>query len=385
MRVEDFTTDSDRPTNYYYFEILRDYLGGNLDKVFTGEFVWPRQIDLHLPGDGKRGCNFHCLHCQGRYYDQTLSTEWVPKAFRLVEKLEGRMPFVVVGGQYTEPLLSPDLMPAMRLAKRTGCFFGTHTNGSLLLQLEKDQGFLSEYCELATSQQDYLSCSLDAGLPESHMKSKRLQKNWFDGIIAGLARIAEIRGDKKFPTLRIVYLMNEWNTSPEEIANIVSVAKQIGVDSLRFSIPYDNYNHDFDTVRKYKADVEVPLNVPYYELVEPYLSESSDVKPFIFWITPEAQDVDQMNYKQCLFGYFQITLGADGYVYRCSSAASPTLDYNRLGETTDDLERFKTMIMQNQSPYWDPQICFNRSGRCNRCAVEINNAWRDIYSKEREK
>jgi len=179
--------------------------------------------------------------------------------------------------------------------------------------------------------------------------------------------------------------MNKWNSSPRELATIVDIAHEIGVDSLRLSIPYDNYGRDFDTVRKYKAAVEVPLRIPYYELVELYLSESADEKPFVFWISPEAQDVDQMRYKQCLFGYFQITLGADGYTYRCSSAASPTMKFNRLGKVTDDLEKFKEQVWRNQSPKWDPAICVANNCRCNRCAVEINNAWRDVYSPEARK
>jgi len=379
MQVEKFITDSDRPTNYYYFELLKDYLGGDLSCIFTDKLVYPRQLDIHLPGDGKRGCNFHCLHCQGRYYDQVVDDSWVPLAFSLVKKLNGVIPFIVVGGQYTEPLLSPDLMPLMRLTKKYGSYFGTHTNGSLLMERQGNEGLISEYCELATSPQDYLSCSLDAGFPESHMKSKRLKKNWFDSIIEGMALAAKLRGNKDYPTLRIVYLMNEWNSSPEEIANIVRLSKEIGVDSLRFSIPYDNYNKPFDEVRKYKAAVEVPLRVPKYELIKPYLSKDNNEKPFIFWITPEAQDVDQMRYEYCLFGYFQITFGADGYVYRCSSAASPSMAFNRLGKITDDLDKFRDMVRRNQSPDWKPETCVKNNCRCNRCAVEINNAWRDVY------
>ena len=50
MQVEEFTTGSDRPTNYYYFELLKDFLGGDLSRVFTDETVLPRQLDVHLPG-----------------------------------------------------------------------------------------------------------------------------------------------------------------------------------------------------------------------------------------------------------------------------------------------------------------------------------------------
>jgi len=389
MKVEDFvaSTDAKRPDNdglsgYYYFELLKEYLGGNLDRVFTDEVVYPRQFDVHLPGDGRRGCNFHCLHCQGRYFQQTLDTAWIPRMFSLVRQLDGRIPFIVVGGQYTEPTLSPDLMPLMRLTKETGSCFGCHSNGSKLVELEQKQGLMTEYVELSNSPQDYFSCSLDAGFAKSHMISKRLDRDHFSTIIDGLRMFADIRGDKPFPKLRVVYLFNKWNSSPKEVENIVKLAKEIGVDSLRFSIPYDNYNRDFDKVREYKKKVEVPMRIPYYNLVKPYLSENATDKPFIFWIAPEAQDIDQMNYKQCLFGYFQITLGADGYVYRCSSCAAPSMAFNRLGKVTDDMDKFMYQVKLNQSPKWNPAVCFLNNGRCNRCAVEINNAWRDQYGPD---
>ena len=52
--------------------------------------------------------------------------------------------------------------------------------------------------------------------------------------------------------------MNKANSSPKEIAGIVKIMQDIGVDS-RFSVPYDQYGKDFKTVKVYRNKFEIPL------------------------------------------------------------------------------------------------------------------------------
>jgi len=84
-----------------------------------------------------------------------------------------------------------------------------------------------------------------------------------------------------------------------------------------------------------------------------------------------------MNFKQCIYSYYQITLGADGYIYKCSSTATPSFKMNRLGKITNDLEKFNEMILANQDPDFCPSGCFKVGARCNRMALEINNKWNE--------
>ena len=88
-----------------------------------------------------------------------------------------------------------------------------------------------------------------------------------------------------------------------------------------------------------------------------------------------------MNFKQCIYSYYQITLGADGYVYKCSSTATPTFAMNRLGKITNDLEKFNKMILANHNSNFCPSTCFKVGARCNRMALEINNKWKEINEK----
>lgn len=372
--------DSDRPAGYQYFNILSDHLGNSLTKIFNGELVYPRQLEIHLPGDRKRACNFDCYYCQGRLLEQPLAP-FEEDALKIVDQLKGKVPYFIYGGAYSEPLLNPYFLDFLKLTKEHGSYFGIHTNGSLLKQLEEKQSFLSELCRIATSGQDYLSISLDAGTPESHMKTKNLKVNWFDEIIEGIRIAAKIRGNSDSPAIRVCYLLNRFNSSEREINLIIEIMQDIKVDSLRFSIPYDLYGKDFDRVRRYKQAVEVKQNEKYAEMLKPLMSKDLGERPYIFYLPPECQDVDRMNFRQCIYSYYQITLAADGYVYKCSSTASPTFKMNRLGKIPGDLNKMNDMIVANHNPNFNASTCFKVGARCNRIALEINTIWASMNEK----
>jgi len=369
-----------RPEGYQYWERLKQHLGYDTGKIFDDQLIYPRQLEIHLPGDGKKTvCNFNCWWCQGRELEQHIGN-WEKEGLKLLHNLKGAVPLHVYGGAYTEPMLNDHMLEYLRATKKYGNEFGIHTNGSQLVRREQSEGFLTELIEIACGKNDYLSISLDAGFAETHTKIKGLDMNWFDIIMAGLRDAVSIRGKKKYPALRIVYLLNKQNSSSEEIDNIISISKQLKLDSIRFSIPYDLYGRDFNRVRKYKQRVEVTKELLYYKLLESYIeTQSSDSKPYIFWVPPKYQDVDEMNYQQCIYSYFQITLAADGWVYKCSSTASPSFGFCRLGKITSDLEKFNEMVLRNHNPQWNPSICFNHGARCNRMAIELNNTWRDNH------
>ena len=169
--------------------------------------------------------------------------------------------------------------------------------------------------------------------------------------------------------------MNKLNSSEEEIKSIVGVMKDIGVDSLRFSVPYMVYGRDFEEVERYRNRNEIPFGAKCEETVKPFLSKSQDEHPYIFWHGPGWQDVKKMTFSQCIYSYYQITYAADGYVYKCSSTASPSFPDNRLGKVTDDLKEFQAMVLANHDENFDTKTCFSKGARCNRIALEINDLW----------
>ena len=363
----------ERPLVYRYWEQLLEHIE-TPNRIFDGKMTWPRQLELHLPCDGKKPCNFHCDYCAGKRFIKDLGS-FEMDALDLLRQLEGRIPYVIYGGAYTEPITNPYFMAFMAMTKRTGAHFGIHTNGSVMKRLEENTGWLTQLGRIAEDEVDYLSVSLDAGTTESHCKTKGLKHDWFSEILDGIRMAVNLKGSG--PAVRMCYLMNEMNSSQAEIDGIVKFAQDAGVNSLRFSIPFAHYGQDFDTVRKYKWGVEQKMKDPYYKKVEKHLSKRLDDAPFIFWMSPDLQDVDLFNFKQCAYGYYQICIGADGYLYRCTTTSTPSFPQFRLGKVSSNLEEFKDAVMRNQDPSFDANNCFKDGARCNRMGLEVNSAWRE--------
>lgn len=364
-----------RPEVYRYYDQLIKHIG-SADMIFAGEMIYPRQFEIHLPGNHIEPCNLHCPHCAGKYFDKSLG-RWEMKALELLDKLQGSIPYHIYGGAYTEPLMNPYYMTFLAMTKKYGNHFGIHTSGVLLNRLEENLGFLTELNALSTDDEDYLSISLDAGSPESWGRTKGSRNtDLFFEIIEGIASAAAIRNKTGTGhAIRVCYLITDKNDSKEEIDYIVRQMQILNVDSLRFSIPFGNYNQSFDKVREYKNNTEIPLDLKYQELLSPYLSKDENSRPYIFYTGPEFTDIDKFTFDKCAYGYYQVTFGADGYVYKCSTTATPTMAFCRLGEITNDLDEFNSMIKMNQSKYWDANICFEKGARCNRMGLEINTEY----------
>jgi len=177
----------------------------------------------------------------------------------------------------------------------------------------------------------------------------------------------------------VCFLLTELSDNIEDIKYITEWAKLSKIDSLRFSIPYAVYNQDFSIVRDHKNKVETANRNRYAALLEPFVSKNKHKKPYIFYVEPDFTDVDRLIFNQCIYGYFQLTLGADGYYYKCSAVAAPTAKQCRVGKVTDDIEDLKTAILTNYNPDWNCQkMCFEKGLRCNRMGNEINNIYYNL-------
>jgi len=360
-----------RPKGYYYWDQLIEHIGCP-DTIFNGDLVYPRQFEIHLPCNHKQPCNMSCGYCAGKNFVKDLGN-WEMDGLELLRQLGDKIPYHIYGGSYTEPILNPYFLTYLAMTKRMGCHFGIHTNGSALLSLEDTFGWLTELCRIATDKIDYLSVSLDAGSTASHCKTKNIKENYFSRILAGIRYATEVRRTK--PAIRMCYLMNQNNSSQKEIDRIVMFAQSVGVDSLRFSIPFAHYNQSFEVVKKYRDNVEQRFKHNYFKKVEKHLSSSQDEQPFVFWMSPDFQDVTLYDFKQCAYSYYQVCLGADGYYYRCTTISTPSFKGLRLGKVTGNLDDFKNILRLSQDCNYNCETCFSKGARGNRMALEINRAF----------
>jgi len=369
-----------RPDPYLYWKQLLNHLKTqNKDNsvFFDGSMVYPRQFEIHLPGNTYSPCNLHCSHCAGKLFDKSLG-KWELDGLILLENLKGKIPYHIYGGAYTEPLLNPFLMAYLTMTKKYDNYFGIHTNGTIIKQLHEQYNWIDRINEISANKTDYLSIAIDAGFSWSWGKVKGTrQYKMYSDIIEALQLIS--KSNPKY-AIRLCYLISEHSNNMENFVSVINLSKELGLDSCRFSIPFENYNKSFDNIRKnYKPKVEQKYDNIYYDMLKPLLSTDKQEKPYIFYTGPEFTDIDKYTFKHCIYGYYQITIGADGYMYKCSTTATPTAKQSRLSKITTDIKEFEKILMRNYNKKWDCQKqCFENKVRCNRMGLEINLAYKNL-------
>ena len=372
-----------RPKEYLYYKQLLKHVDNDTSIFFNdNKFIYPRQFEIHLPCNHKVACNLNCPHCAGKYFKRDLGN-WELTIIELLDKLKGKIPYHIYGGAYTEPLLNPYYMTFLAMTKKYNNNFGIHTNGTFLNKLEDEQGWLTELNRISTDRIDYLSISIDAGFAWSWAKTKGTKnQDLFVEIIKGIQKASKLQRENSH-AIRICYLISPESGTYDNFTSIISIAKDLGVDSVRFSIPFGNYNQSFNKIRQYKNKVEIDGDIKYRKLLDKLVSEDMKEKPYIFYTGPEFTDIDDFNFNKCIYGYYQVTIGADGFMYKCSTSASPTGSQCRIGKVTSDLEEFKRIIVKNYNENWDcHKMCFDNGIRCNRMGFECNNAYKElVYEK----
>lgn len=364
-----------RLKGYNYTKIFTDHLGNDKNNVFNGKLIYPRQMEIHLPADRKTPCNFKCNYCQGGSVSHLLDN-WEPKALKVLDIVGNKIPFHIFGGVYTEPLMNEYLPDFISLTTKHNINFGIHTNGSLFTKLEDDISFCTKLINEAKSESDYISISLDGASPKSHSFIKNVKEDFFTRIMEGIKLLCDIRGNKAFPKIRVTYLMQKKNSDPDEINLLVDNLLSYGIDSLRFSIPYAHYGRSHEKVKEYKRKFEDKFGPEAYNIVKKHIPKSNE-KTKIFWFGAENQDVTRMNFKECIYSYYQITFAADGNVYKCSSTAAPEFLHTNLGKVPSTVKEFEELILKNHDKLFNAKNCWINGARCNRIALEINDQWRN--------
>ena len=70
-----------RLDSYNYMKNLTDWVPE--EDIFKKDFVWPRQMEIHLPSNKEIACDFHCFYCQGSKLDMALGMD-EKKALKLI-------------------------------------------------------------------------------------------------------------------------------------------------------------------------------------------------------------------------------------------------------------------------------------------------------------
>ena len=196
-------------------------------------------------------CNTCPLACPGCIHRKTelpqANIDWVPGNLKqnTVDQLFGKYGPYAISTQYFnwgEPLLNKKTPDFIRTARR----FLTRTSISTNLSVPFDAE------ALVASGLDYLVMSIDGASANTYQKY-RVDGDW-ELVLKNVTKLVEARNRLKSKTPYLVWQYLLFEHTLGEIDQAKQMAKQLGVDRINFSIPYD--------VSKYDPTISVPETPP---------------------------------------------------------------------------------------------------------------------------
>ncbi len=356
-----------RPEVYQYQKALLKHIGGDINIAKTGKLIYPKSLEIHLGGI-KTPCNLKCAHCEGALLDKKIHQNSTA-LLKTISLLRNKISYFVFSGAYSEPTLDTNLINYLGEIKKNNANFGIHTNGTLTKKLLKNILAIGD-------ENDYISISLDACSEKSFQIIKNSKRKLFNKILENIKYIA--LNNKNKIQFRLTYLLSKYDTDKTGLYNFLDKLNKFSdsISSLRFSVPYLYYGLDIKTVKKIQKQQIVPLYKKAEQLINEYINKHNPIGLKIFVLPPSTQDINKLKkIKYCLFGYYQITLGADGYFYQCNAVASEKYKHLRLGELNENisLKGINNIIKKNQDLIFNPQTsCFAFGCRCDRPGMEFN-------------
>lgn len=188
-----------------------------LKKIARGDYSMPPVItDIDISNN----CNSDCVYCNSKEFRRNCSQRTMPKGhiFKILDFIAdwGIKAICWAGGG--EPLLNPELMPALYHAKKLGFENSVVTNGILL---DRD------YLQCFEDNCRYLGISIDSFQPDIYQQMRRANLN--KSIADIISPILEYKS-----RLEVSVKINIHPYNYRDLFNTAKIAKEINADQIHF-------------------------------------------------------------------------------------------------------------------------------------------------------
>ena len=159
-------------------------------------------------------CQLHCSMCPKNVFRE----DWINKHMELetFKKIPfERFRYAHLQG-WGEPLLNPNIIEMIEIAKKAGCSVGLTTNGLLLQDFAKD---LAKFT-------DIVAISIASPNPEIH---KKIRKCELSELVEGIESLSKARRNGK-PKIVITTIM--FKDTVKDLPDLVRLAKNCGADEV---------------------------------------------------------------------------------------------------------------------------------------------------------
>jgi MoaA/NifB/PqqE/SkfB family radical SAM enzyme len=306
-----------------YIENIDEFI-----KKIINKTVIPIQLEIQ-PGreSGKKLCWMSCPYCYGGSADNTGTRLSIEKYLSVLDETvngpHGKINKIIVAGYATDPLHYEYASELIRKIINNQQIVGIHTK---LLKIPKDLKNVLK--EGLLKKESYLTISLDAGYPESYNKTHGLPgtKNVLSKIIENIKTIKSLKINNL--NIGVTYLVTSANNSNEEIKESIKICNEIGVETLRFSMPQTPRGYNLTD----EEDIIIKEKTKEIERISNIVSETKSENCVVTAVDPDKEyKIDKNRFLPCFARFVHPAIGFDGQLYHCSESSSPNFSSMSLG------------------------------------------------------
>jgi len=218
------------------FNAMRLYASFYLSRIFRKSFHWGMPMSLSI--EPTTTCNLRCPQCPSglRSFSRptgNLDTDF----FEKILNQTGRNLFSMILYFQGEPLINPDFFKLIRSASARGIYTMTSTNGHFFSSKN-----INDFLD---SGLDRLIISIDGTTQETYEQYRIRGK--LSKVVEGTRQLVYRRQEKKVKKPYIIFQFLILGTNEHQMAEVVKLGKEIGVDKVTFKTAqiYDPRKSDY--------------------------------------------------------------------------------------------------------------------------------------------
>lgn len=343
--------------------------------------IIPHQVEVQ-PGP-QRGalCWLCCPYCYGNSAMDT-GERLPPERYLEVMKqiAEGGVNKVVFAGYATDPLNYKYIEDLLQVSLDYNQIFGFHTKA-----LKLTDRFLKQVSMPSIAPMSYFSVSVDAGNNKTYNRVHGITKSMaklYDKVCENIRRVADACKETNAPLdISVTYLINNINSSTEEVVKAIHDFRDAGAHLIRFTFPQVPRGY-----RITRNDLYIPCReevLQYMEHLRPIIEdENSDLcHVLILDLDAEYSTYQLPRTLPCFARFVFPSIGFDGWLSHCSESASPHFRELALGNLNErdfwdifydyDTEHFQ-LYLNKAAEKMNELIC-----KCDRKEHVVNSSIRE--------
>ncbi|MCP4371861.1 MAG: radical SAM protein [Deltaproteobacteria bacterium] len=314
-----------------------------------------KQGPIHIQLEPTTACNLNCKTCGRSKYFASPKHLSIKDFTRILEQIQPKK--ITLSG-VGEPFINSSLIEMFRLAKQHECSINTTTNCTLLTSEKSDQ--------IVKSGLNLIKISIDGATRETYQKIRGEDK--FLQVLDGIRALTEAkkRLTSLTPFIRLNYVMSKDNY--HEIADLVSLANQLGVDAIYFQpLELVGIEERYEllvgelTYEDFLKEITRALNIAKQYSANTNLQAIRQRLP-LYWkkyqMKPHHEDR-----RKCILPWFSAYVTVEGFVRPCCSFSQTEANMGNIFENSiqeiwngKKYQRFRKAIREGKRPY---PICAN--------------------------